>query len=939
VQTASKICEHCGEKVFDDTPRGLCPACALETGLGMLQDEFVKTTYTRHPPETKEAGGRSDVLGQLGDYELLEEIGRGGQGVVYKARQKSLNRIVALKVIGLGRWAAKADIERFRLEAEAAARLDHPCIVPIHEIGETDGSCYFSMNLVNGERLDEIVNHKPLTRRRAAEITAKLARTIQHAHECGILHHDIKPGNVLVDKYGEPHLTDFGLASLVERDNTNTGTIAGPLGTPGYMAPEQATGYIGPLTRAVDVYGLGAVFYHLLTGTPPFAGDSTHDSVRRVLVDEPCLPQTYKPEIDRDLRTICLKCLAKDPERRYPSALALAEDLERWLKNKPIRARRTGILTRGKKWARRNRTVAVGVVSLAVLLGTLSIVWKNQLGRLSATNGIAVLPLENLSNDREDAFFVDGLQDDILTKLAKIPGLRVISRASVMQYRDNGNAREIGHALRVSHVLQGSVRKNGAWLHINAQLVDARTNAHIWAEQYDSNLKEVFAIQSAIAEKVAERLHVKISPAEKIAIERPPTVDLSAFDLYSRARNLLLIASYRPSGRENLLRAVDLLNQAVTHDQGFFQAYCQLASAHDLIYFSGFDRTFARRAAAEAAVQTAFRLRPGAGEAHLARAEHLYRCYLDYRGAAAELLLARQTLPNDPRFFELQAYIERRLGLWEESTRDFERAVDLDPRNVVTLEQIATSYELLRRYDEAKLVFDRVLAIEPNDIQSKIERASLEFYSHANTRPLHQLIDSIRTADPSALPNAADAWLICALAERDAEGATEALAALGDNSFDLEFRRHFVEGLIGGMAKDTAKTQSAFIAARIEQENIVRSQPDYAPSISVLGLINAALDHKDEALREGRRALELLPVEKDAINGPRIIEYFAVIAAWVGEKDLACDQLAAAVRYPSFLSYGRLKLLPLWDPLRGYPRFEEIVASLAPKATGEQSKK
>ena len=451
------------------------------------------------------------------------------------------------------------------------------------------------------------------------------------------------------------------------------------------MAPEQAAGNNAKLTSATDVYGLGAVLYQLLTGHPPFAGGTTYETIKLLLETEPRQPRLWNPKVDRDLSTICLKCLEKDPQRRYSSALALAEDLERWLRHEPILARRTGVFGRGKKWLQRNPTAAgIAVLSLALIAAVGVIVWKSDLFRRPATAGIAVLPFENLSNDREDASFADGVQDDLLTKLAKIADLKVISRTSVMGYRGKQNTRQIGNELGVSHVLEGSVRKTGAWLHINVQLIDTRTDSHIWAEEYDRDLKDMFAIQSEIAQKVAEQLHVKISPAEKLAIERPPTADLTAFDLYSRAKNLVLAWGYSTTERGNLFMAADLLNQAVAHDPTFFQAYCQLAWAHDQIYFFRFDRTPARLASAEAAIQTAFRLRPDAGEAHLARAEHLYRGYLDYDGALAELETARQTLPNDARLFELKGYIERRRpgGNQEEALRNFERAIDLDPRNV-----------------------------------------------------------------------------------------------------------------------------------------------------------------------------------------------------------------------------------------------------------------
>jgi serine/threonine-protein kinase len=500
-----------------------------------------------------------------------------------------------------------------------------------------------------------------------------------------------------------------------------------------------------------------------------------------------------------------------------------------------------------------------------------------------------------------------------------------------MNYRGERNMREIGDALGVSHVLEGSVRKTGAWLHINAQLIDTRTDSHVWAKQYDGDLKDLFVIQSEIAQRVAEQLHAKISPAEKLAIDRPPTDDLTAFDLYTRGKNLFLTAPFTGSDvKTHLLQAADLLNQAVAHDPSFFQAYCQLAGTHSRLYFYGVDHTPERLALADTAVEAAFRLRPDSGEAHLARAGNLFQGHRDYDGALRETEIAQKTLAGDPRVFELKGFIQRRQGRWEESTRNLKRAVDLDPRNVSTLHQLGESYSLLRRYAEESLLWDRILAIEPNDARLKLVRAHVDFRWKADTKPLQDLIDSIRTTDPTLLPAIAQSSLICALAKHDGPAARNALATSDESGPPLHegavlFSRPFIEGVIARMTKDDAKAQAAFTAARAEQEKAVRAQPNYGPPLCVLGLIDAALGRREEALREGRRAVELLPVEKDAINGPLMIVYLAIIAGWTGDNKLACEQLAIGMRYPGPTSYGGLKLHPRWDPLRGDPCFEKLV--------------
>jgi serine/threonine-protein kinase len=543
-----------------------------------------------------------------------------------------------------------------------------------------------------------------------------------------------------------------------------------------------------------------------------------------------------------------------------------------------------------------------------------------------------------MSRDPDNAFFTDGVQDQVLTALSKIADLKVISRTSVMQYKSGvaRNLREIAQQLGVTHVLEGSVQRAGNKVRVNAQLINAHTDAHEWADNYDRPVDDVFAIQSEIAKAIAEQLQAKLSPNEKSAIEKAPTRDLAAFDLYTRAKTLFITTSFSALAGQNLRQAVDLLNQAVARDPSFSLAQSQLAHVHLNLYFLGIDHTPARLAAAEAAVAAALRLQPDGGEAHLARAEHLYRGYLDYDAALTELEVARKSLPNDPRVYELNGYILRRRGNQEEALRNLQRAIDLDPRNFFTLQQISLSYLNLRRDPEAAAVLDRAVAIKPDDVETRTVRALLELDWKADTRPLHQTLEEIRSKDATAMSGVADTAFLCGLAERDAAAAEAALIVLANNNFGndaVQLSRDFGEGLVGRMTKNEAKARDAFSRDRLAQEKVVAQQPNYGPALCVLALIDAGLGRKEEALREGRRAIELLPVEKDSINGTHMIEYFAITAAWVGERDLACEQLAKASRLTGngTVSYGELKLTPYWDPLRGYPPFEKIVASLAPR--------
>jgi adenylate cyclase len=598
--------------------------------------------------------------------------------------------------------------------------------------------------------------------------------------------------------------------------------------------------------------------------------------------------------------------------------------------------------------------IVIGILLLAALIGGASL-WFHRAGSGAKTasensaaatpsiptKSVAVLPFENLSEEKTNEFFADGVQDQVLTNLAQIADLKVISRTSVMQYKTGAgrNLREIGQQLGVAHVVEGSVQRAANKVRVSAQLIDARNDAHLWAQTYDRDLADVFAIQTEIAKAIADQLQAKLSPNEKKAIEQPPTTDLAAFNLYSQAKSLLLTRRFSATSDSDVRKAIELLDQAVKRDPSFFDGYCQLADAHETLYaVIGTDHTPARLALAEAAVQAATRLRPDAGETHLARANYVYSGQRDYAGALAELESVRKTSPNDPRLFELTGYILRRRGQQEEGLRNLQRAVELDPRNFLTLQQIAISYQYLGRNAEAVAALDRALSIVPDNVETKANRDVYYLYWKGDTKPLHQTIDAILAQGPSAIASAADAWFACALTERDPAAAERALIALGANisggEGEIILSRSFGEGLLARMSKDEARARAAFKADRAHKEKIVQAQPNYGPPLCVLAMIDAALGNKDLALEEGRRAIALTPLEKDVINGSRVLQYFAITAAWAGDKDLALHQLETGLRAPmasGMLSYGALKLHPLWDPLRGDPRFEKIVASLAPK--------
>ncbi len=656
----------------------------------------------------------------FGDYELLEEIGRGGQGVVYRARQKSLNRTVALKVIGLGQWSSTPHLKRFRHEAEAAASLEHPQIVPIYEIGERDGSCYFSMKFVEGGRLDEVAKHDPMSARRAAELLVKIARTVQFAHERGILHRDIKPGNILLDKKGEPHLTDFGLARLVEQESTITNSFE-VLGTPSYMPPEQAGGHTKELSAAADVYSLGAVFYQMLTGEPPFAGGTTYETIRMVLEDEPRNPRLRNRKVDVDLATICLKCLEKNPAQRYPSAAALADDVERWLRHEPIYARRTGVITRGRKWIRRNPVLAVSIPTIAALIAVILVIFWQNASREEASmahipaKSIAVLPFATLGSDEANAIFADGVHDEILRDLSRVADLKVISRTSVMRYKTGArNLREIAKALRVAHVLEGTVQRSGTNVRVSAQLIDARSDTHLWADKYDRELTDTFAVESEIARKIAETLRARLTGAEKQAMASQPTENSGAHQLYLKGRFFYgKRAAGLPDSRANIDKAIDYFNQAIDKDPNFALAYAGLADCYLSLDAYPDTRDSEDHNRALAAANKALELDDSLGEAHASLGNLLL--FENFQQAKGEFLRAIELSPNHSTAHQwLSGYIFAASGQFDQALAEANRALELDPFSRTVNNSLAFTYFMARRYPEAIAQFRKTIELDPS---------------------------------------------------------------------------------------------------------------------------------------------------------------------------------------------------------------------------------
>jgi TolB-like protein/Tfp pilus assembly protein PilF len=549
---------------------------------------------------------------------------------------------------------------------------------------------------------------------------------------------------------------------------------------------------------------------------------------------------------------------------------------------------------------------------------------------------IAVLPFQSLSQDKNDAYFADGVQDQILTNLAKVSDLKVISHTSVRQYKTGAerNMREIGRQLGVAYIMEGSVQRARDRLRINATLIDARTDTHIWAETYDRTAADLFAIQSELAQSIVTQLKARLSPQQKAEIEERPTQDLVAFELYLQAKAIIDSYINATDVRAALLQALKSLDEAIQRDPNFVSAYCYAARANNLLFFFDLDPTPERVSLADAAVKAALRLRPDSAEAHFARADYYFRCLRDYDRAQEELAIARPGLPNSTPFFILSGYINRRRNHFPEAERDFSTAFALDPRNPNAYNLLGDTYVLERRFPEAVHVSDNVLAAGEQVPIVRFRRASNWLYGTGDTRPLRDILAKFPDMEFAGGQTPARVWM--AMLDGNYAEAERVLAAsprqdFQDIDFSFYFPKSWYQAMIARAKGDSVGATSAFRECReiLEQRLVVK--PEHARTIAVLAQVDAGLGQKELAVREAQHAIDLMPISKDIYDGALVLEGLAQVYTWSGDRDRAIELVQKLVTMPSYLNYGRLKLHPLWSPLRGDPRFDKIVASLAPK--------
>ena len=890
---------------------GFCPGCLLDT---VLATEPAKAPGSR-----------------IEDYELLNEVARGGMGIVYRAHQRVPSRVVALKMILPAHLNSLGAVTRFRAEAEAAATLDHESILPIYAVGEHDGAPFYSMKFAEGGPLSARIDGYPEKPREAAALIAKLARALAYAHEHGLLHRDLKPANVLFDSAGKPYVSDFGLAKWLQRECDLTQTLA-ILGTPLYMAPEQATDSRA-VTAAADVYSLGAILYHLLEGRPPVSGESPMEVLQRANTERPRLTNRRAP---RDLATICLKCLEKEPAARYESAAALAEDLERFCSDRPILARPIGLTNRAWRWSRRNPVLAglsATTVALVIAIATLVPLRREMTKSAAAMKAVAVLPFDHPGADQTGELLASGLQDDILVSLSKIAGLKVISRNSVARYAGRQtDPGEIGRALKVDAVLVGSLRQTGKQARINVELLRVADGTQMWAESFDREINDVLGIQSDLTLQIASALKATVLPIQIKGIRRRPTYDTQAYLRYVQASDLFADPD---RSRAKLLKAEQLLQQAIERDPKFALAFA-LYSQVEAIFTGMYDSTPERLQKTRTLAEQALQLDPDLPQAHIAMGRYLWQARgrlgpADFAGARREFETALRTLPGNAELRSFIGRIEMQQGQWNEARANLEQAAALDP---LTPERWNTLFGVnyqTRRYPAALEAMEHEIALMPNSWRCEWQRALILMSWKGDLSGFAQLRPQ-PTTDGNVYHGLAFETLMLLRRYDKAEAMVREDARQLLPGFDLgPMPKSLFFGYICEARKGESKAREYLQAALPFAERAVAELPWIPERHMALGELYASLGRNEDAIREGKRGCELLPESRDAFSGALLLPSMAHIYMKVGETKLALDVLEHSLSRPAGAHVGDLRADPRWDPLLNDPRFQQLVVKYAPR--------
>jgi TolB-like protein len=870
----------------------------------------------------------------LGPYEILSPLGKGGMGEVYRARDKKLDREVAVKVLPQAVAADPDTLARFEREAKAVAALSHPNILAIHDFGNQDGIAYAVTELLEGETLRGKLDTGPIPQKQAVDYALQIAKGLSAAHEKGVVHRDLKPENLFVTRDGHVKILDFGLVKRIEvgRPDEETSAPVGAghtalgtvMGTAGYMSPEQVRGL--PIDQRCDIFSFGAILYELLSGKKAFKHDTASDTMAAILRDEPPALSESGRGIPPALDSVVRHCLEKSPDDRFQSAKDIVFALS--VASSPsLSGSQAAIPPAGKK---RVLLVAVVVAAVIAVAGALLLRRTHKGGsEAGGLKRLAVLPFENLGAPQDD-YFADGIADEVRGKLTSLPGLQVIARGSSTPYKKTTKTpKQIAEELNVSYLLTATLRweKVGgkSRVHVSPELVDVtHPDAPIskWQQPFDAALTDVFQVQSDIATRVAQALGVVLGAGEEERLTEKPTQNLAAYDAFLRGEEASkgLAAADPPS----LRRAIAHYDQAVALDPGFAQAWAQLSRSHSFNYSNSVP-TPAEREQARAAAERALALAPGLPAAHLALGDYYQATLGDWLRASEQYALGRQKAPRDADLLVGTALVQQNTGRWEEGLASLRQAQAVDPRSALTARRLARTLLLLRHYAEAGETADRGLALAPRSL-GILETKVMLFLAQGDLGGARSVLSAApRKVDPKALVAYMATynnltWVLDE--EQQALLLRLPPSAFGDDRLAWGMSLAETASLRGVAGKARQYAEAARAAAKAQ----LRDAPEDATRHAFLGLALAFLGHKEEAVKEGERGVALVPVAKDAYDGPYYQHQLARIYIRVGEPEKALDHLEPLLKIPYVLSPGWLKIDPNFDPLRKNPRFQKLVA-------------
>jgi TolB-like protein/Tfp pilus assembly protein PilF/predicted Ser/Thr protein kinase len=871
----------------------------------------------------------------ISHYKILEKLGEGGMGVVYKAEDTDLQRNVALKFLTPQSLGSEEEIARFVHEARSAAALDHPNICTVHEIGKAEDQTFITMAYIEGQSLKDKIEAGPMRIGEAVELAIQIAEGMSKAHEKNIVHRDIKPANVMVTSEGQAKIMDFGLAKSAKRTVlTQEGTT---LGTVAYLSPEQARGE--EVDGRTDIWSLGAVLYEMVTGQRPFKGDYEPAVVYSILNQEQEPVTALRTGVPMELERIVNKCLAKDKGERYQTAADLVADLRRLkrsLTENGVQSRPAVPLMAGRKsirpWMSAFAVVAIVILAVAITRHYLTSSEDKTAGpaateTVSDRKMLAVLPFENLGPP-EDEYFADGITEEITSRLAALQGLGVVSRTSAIHYKGaDKTIKQIGEELGVGYVLEGTVRWDRAaegesHVRVTPQLIRVSDDTHLWSERYDHELKNIFSVQSQIAEQVIEQLDVTLLEPERRVLAAKPTDDMDAYQAYLRG---LEYNRRFDIGEEGKRLEVQMFERAVELDPKFALAYAALSRAHSALIILGMDPTQERLDKAKAAVDRALELQPELPEAHLALGYYYYWGLREYDKAMAELSEAAKGLPNESEILKVSGYISRRQGRWDEALDQLLRASELDPLDAYCLTEVGHTYRWMRNYEAAIQYYDRSIALSPDQIASYVFRIFCYWEGWGDLERARASLEAMPVRN-NLLTN-----LVWSLQEVREGNYQAALNRINSAPFEIFEAMAFVYAkpqLAGFMylrMGETERAQRAFESARVLLDGELAKRPGDARIHSSLGLVYAALGQSEKAIEEGLLAVEMDPVSGDALSGPCRVQDLAQIYTFVGDQEAALEQIEYLLSIPSGMSVPLLRIAPEWDLLRDNPKFQRLL--------------